>query len=409
MGVYEELVARGLVAQVTNEEKIRDLINNGEAVYYIGYDATADSLHVGHYLQLSTMARLQKAGNRPIVLIGGGTTMVGDPSGRDDMRKIMTRETINHNAECFRKQMSKFLDFGEGGAIMVDNADWLLDLNYIEFLREVGIHFSVNQMLAAKCYETRLEKGLSFFELNYMIMQSYDFLVLHDKYGCNMQCGGDDQWSNILGGKELVRRKEGEEVYGMTFSLLTTSEGKKMGKTQAGAVWLDPEKTSPYEFFQYWRNVEDADVIRCMKLLTFIPLEEIVSEYEPLEGKELNRAKERLAFELTKTVHGEEEAQKALEVSKSVFESAGVHGDMPTKQLSKADFEQDSIGILDLLIKTGIAPSKSEARRLVQQGGILVNDKKVETIEETLGKDDFAQGFVIVKKGKKNFFKVELV
>ena len=268
MGVYEELVARGLVAQVTNEEKIRDLINNGEAVYYIGYDATADSLHVGHYLQLSTMARLQKAGNRPIVLIGGGTTMVGDPSGRDDMRKIMTRETINHNAECFRKQMSKFLDFGEGGAIMVDNADWLLDLNYIEFLREVGIHFSVNQMLAAKCYETRLEKGLSFFELNYMIMQSYDFLVLHDKYGCNMQCGGDDQWSNILGGKELVRRKEGEEVYGMTFSLLTTSEGKKMGKTQAGAVWLDPEKTSPYEFFQYWRNVEDADVIRCMKLLT---------------------------------------------------------------------------------------------------------------------------------------------
>ncbi len=409
MGVYEELVARGLVAQVTNEEKIRDLINNGEAVYYVGYDATADSLHVGHYLQLSTMARLQQAGNRPIVLIGGGTTLVGDPSGRDDMRKIMTRETIAHNSECFRKQMSKFLDFGEGGAIMVDNADWLLDLNYIEFLRDVGVHFSVNQMLAAKCYETRLEKGLSFFELNYMIMQSFDFLVLHDKYGCNMQCGGDDQWSNILGGKELIRRKEGEEVYGLTFSLLTTSEGKKMGKTQAGAVWLDPEKTSPYEFFQYWRNVEDADVIRCMKLLTFIPLDEIVNEYEPLEGKELNRAKERLAFELTKTVHGEEEAQKALEVSKSVFENAGVHGDMPTKQVSAADFEKDAILVLDLLVNTGIAPSKSEARRLVQQGGILINDKKVETIEETVGTGDFKEGFIIVKKGKKNFFKVELV
>ena len=305
--------------------------------------------------------------------------------------------------------MERFIEFGEGKALMLNNADWLLKLNYIELLREVGACFSVNNMLRAECYKQRMEKGLSFLEFNYMIMQSYDFYHMFQTLGCNMQFGGDDQWSNMLGGTELIRRKLGKDAYAMTITLLLTSEGKKMGKTQAGAVWLDPEKTSPYEFFQYWRNVEDADVIRCMKLLTFIPLEEIVSEYEPLEGKELNRAKERLAFELTKTVHGEEEAQKALEVSKSVFESTGVHGDMPTKQLSKADFEQDSIGILDLLVKTGIAPSKSDARRLVQQGGILVNDKKVETIEETLGKDDFAQGFVIVKKGKKNFFKVELV
>ena len=405
MGIYEELVARGLIAQVTNEDEIREMINNGKATFYIGFDCTADSLTAGHFMALTLMKRLQMAGNKPIALIGGGTTMIGDPSGRTDMRKMLTKEDIDHNAECFKRQMERFIDFGEGKAIMVNNADWLLKLNYIELLREVGACFSVNNMLRAKCYEQRMEKGLSFLEFNYMIMQSYDFYHLFQHYGCNMQFGGDDQWSNMLGGTELIRRKLGKDAHAMTITLLLNSEGKKMGKTVSGAVWLDPEKTSPYEFYQYWRNVEDADVIRCMKLLTFIPLEEIVSEYEPLEGKELNRAKERLAFELTKTVHGEEEAQKALEVSKSVFESAGVHGDMPTKQLSKADFEQDSIGILDLLVKTGIAPSKSEARRLVQQGGISVNDEKVTDFATAFEKAVFAGDGAIIRKGKKVFHK----
>ncbi len=408
MGVFEDLKARGLIAQLTNEDSIRELMNSGGATFYIGYDATADSLHVGHYLQLATSARLQQAGNKPIVLLGGGTTMVGDPSGRNDMRKIMTREIINHNAECFKKQMAKFIDFKKPGAVMADNADWLLDLNYVSFLREVGIHFSVNRMLAAECYKSRLEDGLTFFELNYMIMQSYDFAVLHDKYGCNMQCGGDDQWSNILGGIDLVRRMYGDEVYGATFSLLTTSEGKKMGKSQSGAIWLDPNKTPPYDFFQYWRNVEDADVMRCLKMLTFLPVEQIDEEFGKLEGKDLNRAKETLAYELTKTVHGEEEANKALAAAKQVFESAGVSDDMPTKEIADADFENDMIGLLDLLVKTDIAPSKAEARRLVEQGGIILGDIKVEDAKATVGKDLFDNGFVIVKKGKKNFYKVVL-
>ncbi len=407
MGVYEDLKARGLIAQITNEEKVRDLMNSGGAVFYIGYDATADSLHVGHFLQLATTARLQRAGNKPIVLLGGGTTLVGDPSGRDDMRKIMTREIINHNADCFRRQMAKFIDFSEGQAIMVDNADWLLDLNYVEFLRNVGVHFSVNRMLAAECYKSRLESGLTFFEMNYMIMQSYDFAVLNEKYGCNLQCGGDDQWSNILSGTDLVRRMYGNEVYGTTFSLLTTSEGKKMGKTMSGAVWLDPEKTPPYDFFQYWRNVEDADVIRCMKMLTFITVEEIEEKYAVLEGKELNLAKEVLAYELTKLVHGEEEADKALAAARAVFEAGGYSDDMPTKEIAKGDFDGGVIGILDLLAKSEIAPSKAEARRLVEQGGIVIGEKKFEDTKDTVAEADFAEtGYVVVKKGKKSFYKV---
>ena len=408
MGVFEDLKARGLIAQLTNEENIKELMNSGGATFYIGYDATADSLHVGHYLQLATTARLQQAGNKPIVLLGGGTTLVGDPSGRDDMRKMITRETINHNADCFKEQMSRFIDFKKPGAIMADNADWLLDLNYVEFLREVGIHFSVNRMLSAECYKSRLETGLTFFELNYMIMQSYDFAVLHKKYGCNMQCGGDDQWSNILGGIDLIRRMYSAEVYGTTFSLLTTSDGRKMGKTQSGAVWLDANKTPSYDFFQYWRNVEDSDVMRCLKMLTFLPVEEIDEEFGKLEGKDLNRAKETLAFELTKTVHGEEEAKKALAAAKSVFEAAGVSDDMPTVEITDADFENDAVGVLDLLVKTEIAPSKSEARRLVEQGGIIIADVKIEDAKATIGKDIFKDGFVLVKKGKKSFYKVEL-
>ncbi|NLT58548.1 MAG: tyrosine--tRNA ligase [Clostridiales bacterium] len=409
MGVYEDLVARGLVAQTTNEDNVRELVNNGDAVFYIGYDATADSLHVGHYLQLSTTARLQRAGNKPIVLIGGGTTLIGDPSGRNDMRKLMTRDDINHNADCFRAQMKKFIDFGEGGATMVDNADWLLDLNFLDFMRSVGVHFSVNRMLTAENYKNRLEKGLSFFEMSYMLMQSYDFVVLNQQNGCNMQCGGDDQWSNIIWGADLVRRMNGKQAEGMTFSLLTTSEGVKMGKTQKGAVWLDPEKTSPYEFYQYWRNIDDADVIKCLKMLTFLPVEQIQSEFEGLEGQELNRAKEALAFELTSTVHSTEEAEKAKEVSQSVFSVSGVHSEMPTKELSADLFAEDRIEVLELLTATGIAPSKSEARRLVEQGGIVIDDLKVEGIDATVGKEQFKDGFVVVKKGKKNVYKVELV
>ena len=409
MGVYEDLVARGLVAQTTNEDNVKELVNNGDAVFYIGYDATADSLHVGHYLQLSTTARLQRAGNKPIVLIGGGTTLIGDPSGRNDMRMLMTREIIDHNAECFRAQMRKFIDFGEGGAIMTDNADWLLDLNLMEFMRDVGVHFSINRMLTSENYRNRLEKGgLSFFEMSYMLLQSYDYKVLNDRFNCNLQCGGDDQWSNIIWGADLCRRMNNKQVEGMTFQLLTTSEGIKMGKTQKGAVWLDPNKTSPYEFYQYWRNVDDADVIKCLKMLTFIPVEEIVSEYEGLKGQELNKAKEVLAFELTKTVHNEEEAAKAAEVSKSVFGVGTVHSEMPTKEIAEADFGEDGIEVVELLAKTGIAPSKSEARRLVQQGGISISEAKVESVEAKLTKDDFAEGFVVVHRGKRSVTRVEL-
>ena len=406
MTVYDELVARGLIAQVTDEEEIKELVNNGKAVFYIGFDPTADSLHVGHFMALCLMKRLQMAGNKPVALIGGGTAMVGDPSGRSDMRQMMTVETIQHNCECFKKQMSRFIDFSEGKAIMVNNADWLLNLNYVELLRDVGAHFSVNRMLTAECYKQRMEKGLSFLEFNYMIMQSYDFLELFQKYGCNMQFGGDDQWSNMLGGTELIRRKLGKDAYAMTINLLLNSEGKKMGKTQKGAVWLDPEKTSPFEFYQYWRNVADADVIKCIKMLTFLPLEEI-EKMEGWEGSELNKAKEILAYELTNLVHGEEEAVKAQEAAKALFAS-GNAANMPSYEVKEEDFTEGSIDILTLLHVSGLVPSKSEARRAVQQGGVSVDGEKVTDIKTAFDKEKFAGDGIVLKRGKKNFRKVVL-
>ena len=408
MGVYEELQARGLIAQVTDEDEIKELVNAGKATFYIGFDPTADSLHVGHFMALCLMKRLQMAGNKPIVLVGGGTGMIGDPSGRTDMRQMMTRETIDHNCECFRKQMSKFIDFSEGKALMVNNADWLLDLNYVELLREVGAHFSVNRMLTAECYKQRMERGLSFLEFNYMIMQSYDFYVLYRKYGCNMQFGGDDQWSNMLGGTELIRRKLGKDAYAMTINLLLTSEGKKMGKTQKGALWLDPEKTSPYEFYQYWRNVDDADVIKCIKMITFLPLEEI-AELEKLEGAELNKAKEVLAFETTKLIHGEEEALKAQQAAKSLFAGGADSADIPTTELSDSDFTDGKINIIDLLVKAGLAPSKSEARRNVQQGGVSVDGEKITVVNAEFAADYIREkGSIVAKRGKKAFRKIKI-
>lgn len=406
MGVYEELVERGLIAQVTDEEHIRELVNNGEAVFYIGFDPTADSLHVGHFMALTLMKRLQQAGNKPIALIGGGTAMIGDPSGRTDMRQMMTKETINHNCECFKKQMSRFIDFGEGKAMMVNNADWLLDLNYIEVLREVGACFSVNRMLNAECYKQRMEKGLSFLEFNYMIMQSYDFYALYQKYGCNLQFGGDDQWSNMIGGMELIRRKLGKEANAMTITLLTNSEGKKMGKTQKGAVWLDAEKTTPYEFYQYWRNVDDGDVIKCMKLLTFIPMSEI-NEYAKLEGAELNKAKEVLAYSLTELVHGKEEADKAQAAAKALFAGGSDDSNMPTTTVEDADFEGGKVTVLSLMIKAGMIKSNGEGRRLIQQGGISANDEKITDVFTAVSKDDLTNG-IVVKKGKKVFHKFTL-
>ena len=404
MGIYEELRARGLIAQVTDEEEIRELINNGKATFYIGFDPTADSLHVGHFMALCLMKRLQEAGNRPIALIGGGTAMIGDPSGRTDMRQMMTEETIQHNCDCFKKQMSRFIDFSEGKALMVNNADWLKDLNYIEVLREVGAHFSVNRMLTAECYKQRMERGLSFLEFNYMIMQSYDFYALFQKYGCNMQFGGDDQWSNMLGGTELIRRKLGKNASAMTITLLLNSEGKKMGKTQKGAVWLDPEKTTPFEFYQYWRNVADADVLRCIRMLTFLPLEEI-DRMDAWEGAQLNQAKEILAFELTKLVHGEEEAKKAKEAAKALF-SQGNAADMPKVELSAEDLKEDAVDILSLLVKAGLVPSRSEARRALQQGGVTVDGEKVTDIYQSYTKEELSGGGLVLRRGKKKFCKV---
>ena len=406
MGIYEELKARGLIAQVTDEEQIRDLVNNGKATFYIGFDCTADSLHVGHFMALCLMKRLQMAGNKPIALIGGGTTMIGDPSGRNDMRKMLTKADIDHNAECFKRQMERFIDFGEGKAIMVNNADWLLNLNYIELLREVGACFSANNMLRAKCYEQRMEKGLSFLEFNYMIMQSYDFYHLFQHYGCNMQFGGDDQWSNMLGGTELIRRKLGKDAHAMTITLLTDSQGHKMGKTAGNAVWLDPKKTSPYDFYQYWRNVGDSDVLKCIRMLTFLPLEQI-DEMDKWEGSQLNRAKEILAYELTALVHGEEEAKKAEESAKALFGAGGDNANMPTSTLTDADFENGNINVLSMLVATGLCPSRGEARRLVQQGGVTVDDVKVASIDESLARERFEGEGVIVRKGKKVFHRVK--
>ena len=405
MTVYDELVARGLIAQVTDEEEIKELINNGKAVFYIGFDPTADSLHVGHFMALCLMKRLQMAGNKPIALIGGGTAMIGDPSGRTDMRQMMTKETINHNVECFKKQMSRFIEFGEDKAMLVNNADWLMDLNYVDVLREVGAHFSVNRMLTAECYKQRMEKGLSFLEFNYMIMQSYDFYTLFQKYGCNMEFGGDDQWSNMLGGTELIRRKLGKDAYAMTINLLLNSEGKKMGKTQSGAVWLDPNKTSPFDFFQYWRNVSDADVLKCLRMLTFLPLEQI-DEMDKWEGAQLNEAKEILAFELTKMVHGEEEAEKAKEASHALFSGAGASANMPTIEVNADDFVNGTMDIMAVLVKAGLCESRSEARRGVQQGGVSVDGEKVTDISTTYTLDDFAGEGKVVKRGKKKFAKV---
>ena len=406
MGIYEELVARGLIAQVTNEEEIREMVNAGKAVFYIGFDCTADSLTAGHFMALTLMKRLQQAGNKPIALIGGGTTMIGDPSGRTDMRKMLTRADIDHNAECFRKQMEKFIEFGPDKALMLNNADWLLSLNYVELLREVGACFSVNNMLRAKCYEQRMERGLSFFEFNYMIMQSYDFYYLFQHYDCNMQFGGDDQWSNMLGGTELIRKKLGKDAHAMTITLLLNSEGKKMGKTASGAVWLDPNKTSPYEFYQYWRNVADADVLKCIRMLTFLPLEEI-DAMDKWEGAELNRAKEILAFELTKLVHGEEEAQKAQDAAKALF-GGGAKAEIPTTVLSDDDFENDEIGVIGLLVKAGLCASNGEARRAIQQGGVSIGDRKVTDLFESVKKDAFTAGDFILRRGKKNFRKLEI-
>ena len=402
MQIYEELQARGLIAQVTDEPEIRDLINRGGAKFYIGFDCTADSLTAGHFMALTMMKRLQMAGNQPVALIGGGTTMIGDPSGRTDMRKMLTREDINHNAECFRRQMEKFIHFGEGKAIMVNNADWLLNLNYVDVLREVGACFSVNNMLRAECYKQRMEKGLSFFEFNYMIMQSYDFYYLFQHYGCNMQFGGDDQWSNMLGGTELIRKKLGKDAYAMTITLLTDSQGHKMGKTAGNAVWLDPNKTSPFDFYQYWRNVGDADVMKCIKMLTFIPIEEI-AEMEKWDDSRINEKKEILAYELTSLVHGEEEANKAQASARALFSGAGDIEHMPTTTLSDDDFTDGAIGILDLLLKGKMAPSRSEAKRLVMQGGVLIGDEKVDNFSLTIAKDKFSGDGVIIKKGKKIF------
>ena len=399
MGVYEELVARGLIAQVTNEEEIRKMVNEGKATFYIGFDPTADSLHVGHFMALCLMKRLQMAGNKPIALIGGGTAMIGDPSGRTDMRSMMTVETIQHNCDCFKKQMERFIDFSDGKAMMVNNADWLLQLNYVELLREVGACFSVNNMLRAECYKQRMEKGLSFLEFNYMIMQSYDFLELYRRFGCNMQFGGNDQWSNMLGGTELIRRKLDKDAHAMTITLLLNSEGKKMGKTEKGAVWLDPEKTSPYDFFQYWRNVADADVIKCLKLLTFVPIEEIEEMEKTMEGAQFNKAKELLAFELTKMIHGEEEANKAKEASHAIF-AGGASENMPTTEVEAGAFTDGKIGILDLLLLAKLAPSRSEAKRLVMQGGVFVSDEKVASFSQTYDEAALKEG-LIVRKGKK--------
>ena len=404
MQIYEELKARGLIAQVTDEEQIREMVNNGKAVFYIGFDPTADSLHVGHFMALCLMKRLQMAGNKPIALIGGGTAMIGDPSGRTDMRSMMTRETIQHNCDCFKKQMERFIEFGEGKAQMVNNADWLMDLNYVDVLREVGACFSVNNMLRAECYKQRMEKGLSFLEFNYMIMQSYDFYYLFQKYGCNMQFGGNDQWSNMLGGTELIRRKLGEDAHAMTITLLLTSEGKKMGKTASGAVWLDPNKTSPYDFYQYWRNIEDADVLKCIRMLTFLPLEQI-DEMDSWEGAQLNTAKEILAFELTQMVHGTEEAEKAQAAAKALFAQGGVSENMPTSEFTAEELGE-GIAILDLMVKTKLAPSKGEARRLVQQGGVMVGDEKITAFDRTFTVADIQAGDFIIKKGKKTFHRV---
>ena len=405
MTIYDELVARGLIAQVTDEKEIKELINNGKATFYIGFDPTADSLHVGHFMALCLMKRLQMAGNKPIVLIGGGTAQIGDPSGRTDMRQMMTTETINHNVECFKKQMSRFIDFGEGKAIMVNNADWLMDLNYVDVLREVGAHFSVNRMLTAECYKQRMEKGLSFLEFNYMIMQSYDFYTLFQKYGCNMEFGGDDQWSNMLGGTELIRRKLGKDAYAMTINLLLNSEGKKMGKTQSGAVWLDPNKTTPFEFFQYWRNVSDADVLKCIRMLTFLPLEEI-DKMESWEGAQLNEAKEILAFELTKLVHGEEEATKAKEASHALFAGGSNNTNMPTVTVTAEDFPDGELDIISVLVKAGLCESRGDGRRNIQQGGVSVNDEKVTDISTKYTLDDFKGEGLIIRRGKKKVAKV---
>ena len=405
MTLYDELVARGLIAQVTDEEEIKELINNGKATFYIGFDPTADSLHVGHFMALCLMKRLQQAGNKPIALIGGGTAMIGDPSGRTDMRQMMTPETIQHNVDCFKKQMSRFIDFGEGKAMLVNNADWLMDLNYIDVLRDVGAHFSVNRMLTAECYKQRMEKGLSFLEFNYMIMQSYDFYTLYQKYGCNMEFGGDDQWSNMLGGTELIRRKLGKDAYAMTINLLLNSEGKKMGKTQSGAVWLDPNKTSPFDFFQYWRNVADSDVLKCIRMLTFLPLEQI-DEMDKWEGAKLNEAKEILAYELTKLVHGEEEAKKAKEASHALFAGGGVSAHMPTVEVTADDLYNDKLDIMAVLVKASLCESRSDARRAVQQGGVSVDGEKVTDISTSYMLDEFAGEGKVVKRGKKKFAKV---
>ena len=417
MTVFDELKARGLLAQLTDEEEMKELINNGKATFYIGFDPTADSLHVGHFMALCLMKRLQMAGNRPIALIGGGTGMIGDPSGRSDLRSMMTTEMIDHNCECFRRQMSRFIEFGDSQedgnqgsskALMVNNADWLRDLNYIEFIRDIGVHFSVNRMLTAECYRQRMEKGLSFLEFNYMIMQSYDFLKLYENYGCNMQFGGDDQWSNMLGGTELIRRKLGKDAYAMTITLLLNSEGKKMGKTQKGAVWLDPNKTSPFEFYQYWRNVSDADVLKCLRMLTFLPIEQI-DEMDGWEGSQLNQAKEILAFELTKMVHGEEEAQKAQESARALFSGgAGSGADMPTSQLTESDFQDGAIDILGILVKSGLTASRSEARRAVEQGGVTVDDEKIGDIKTQYRPEQLAGDGIVVRRGKKNYRRVTM-
>ena len=404
MTVYEELQARGLIAQVTDEEEIRELVNNGKATFYIGFDPTADSLHVGHFMALCLMKRLQMAGNTPIALIGGGTGMIGDPSGRSDMRQMMTGETIQHNCECFKKQMSRFIDFSDGKAMMVNNADWLMNLNYIEVLREVGPHFSVNRMLTHECYKQRMERGLTFLEFNYMIMQSYDFYMLYQKYGCNMQFGGDDQWANMLGGTELIRRKLGEDAYAMTITLLLNSEGKKMGKTQSGAVWLDPNKTSPFDFYQYWRNVADADVLKCLRMLTFLPLEQI-DEMDKWEGSQLNQAKEILAYELTSLVHGEEEAKKAQEGARALF-SMGNAADMPTTELTEEDFAEDAIDVISLLVKAELVPTRSEGRRAIQQGGVSIDGEKVTDIYHSVAKADIPEDGLVLKRGKKKFKKI---
>ena len=405
MTVWEELKARGLIAQVTDEDEIKEMVNNGKATFYIGFDPTADSLHVGHFMALCLMKRLQMAGNRPIALLGGGTGMIGDPSGRTDMRQMLTKETIQHNIDCFKQQMSRFIDFSDGQALMVNNADWLMNLNYVELLREVGAHFSVNRMLTAECYKQRMERGLSFLEFNYMIMQSYDFYMLYQKYGCNMQFGGDDQWSNMLGGTELIRRKLGKDAYAMTITLLLNSEGKKMGKTQSGAVWLDPNKTSPFDFYQYWRNVNDADVIKCMRLLTFLPLEEI-DEMAKWEGSELNKAKEILAYQLTELVHGEEEAKKAQEGARALFSGADT-SHMPTTELSEEDFDEEGkIDLITLLVKAELVPSRSEGRRAIQQGGVSIDGEKLTDIYHTVEKDAFAGDGIVLKRGKKKFKKI---